>query len=163
MAAPSRAWPRHEDGGPGAVKIDHILQSKGRDIATVGPEETLGDAARTLVKHGVGALVVCSDDGEPLGIISERDIVRGLAASGARSLVNKVESAMTRELITCPPSADVDEVLGTMTTSRIRHVPVMDEGEMVGIVSIGDLVKSRIDELEVKSEALQEYVQGTSY
>lgn len=145
------------------MKIHHILERKGGEVATIGPQQTLGDASRALAEHGVGALVVSEGGNDPAGIVSERDIVRGVAESGARALVARVASVMTRELVTCEPGTEVDEVLATMTTSRIRHVPVVDGGRMIGIVSIGDLVKSRIDELEVQSGALQEYVQGSGY
>lgn len=146
------------------IPIASILDRKGREVTTVAPDATVTEAARTLSEHGIGALV-CSDDGERVGgIISERDIVRRVAAEGPAALDRRVREVMTSEVTTCALSATVDEVMTTMTEGRMRHLPVVDEeGLLVGLVSIGDVVKSHIDDLEVQAESLQEYVTGRRY
>lgn len=146
-----------------SVQVGAILERKGSDVVTVASQTTLADAARRLAEHGIGALVV-SDDGRVLaGIVSERDIVRRLAAAGADCLRQTVGEVMSSPVTTCTRATTTDELMSLMTESRIRHVPVVEDGQLVGIVSIGDVVKSRIDELEIQSEALREYVTGSGY
>ncbi|MGH3665328.1 MAG: CBS domain-containing protein [Egibacteraceae bacterium] len=145
------------------MRVIVILAHKGADVTTIGPGATLADAARALADHRIGALVVSGDGDTVDGMLSERDIVRHLARSGGEALDVEVAEAMTTEVVTCRPDTTADELMAMMTERRIRHVPVLDDGRLVGIVSIGDVVKSRIDELEIETETLQEYVTGTGY
>lgn len=146
-----------------SVPIAAILQRKGSDVHTVAPTATLAEAASDLAEYGIGALVVSSDGAVVEGMLSERDIVRQLAATGPGALELTVADAMTAEVTTCSKHETADDLMATMTSGRIRHVPVMEDGGLVGIVSIGDVVKSRIDELELQRESLQEYVTGGGY
>lgn len=146
-----------------SVSVRIILQRKGADVVTVASDVSIADAAEVLKEHNIGALVV-SDDGESVaGIISERDIVRQLVEDGPGTLGLPVAEVMTAEVSTCGPDDQVDDLMGTMTTSRIRHLPVMEDGRLSGIVSIGDVVKSRIDDLEIQAQSLKEYVTGSGY
>ncbi len=146
------------------IPIAAILDRKGRDVLTVRPDATVADAADVLGEHGIGALVVSADGDRVEGIISERDIVRRIAADGPAILEARVDEVMTADVTTCAPTATADQLMSAMTEGRMRHVPVVDDrGRMVGIVSIGDVVKSHIDELEVQAESLQEYVTGSGY
>lgn len=138
-----------------------VLSSKGGDVVTVAPDARVTDAVRLLARHGVGALVVSGDGERVDGILSERDIVRYLARSGAASLTLQVAEVMTADVFTCGPDTTVDELMALMTGRRIRHVPVVSDGRLVGIVSIGDVVKVRMDELEIEAETLQDYVTGS--
>lgn len=144
-------------------RVGEILEQKGTDVVTIGPDATLNDALAKLAEHGIGALVVSSDGRGAEGVLSERDVVRALARSGPQVLEQPVSSAMTTSVSTCGRDATSDEVMATMTSSRFRHMPVVEDGAMVGIVSIGDVVKSRIDELELRADNLEDYVTGSSY
>lgn len=146
-----------------AARIGEILDRKGRDVTTIAPDRTLHDVLSLLEQRGIGALVVSRAGDDVAGVISERDVVRVLARSGAAALDQTVESVMTRDVATCDRSATADEIMARMTQSRFRHVPVLVDGRLVGIISIGDVVKSRMDELEVRAENLETYVTGTSY
>lgn len=137
--------------------IEHILQRKGADVATVAPDATVTEALSSLHDHNVGALVVVDDD-TVSGIISERDVVRALAERGPGVLDRPVSRLMSTDLTTRSPRTTVDELMRLMTDHRIRHIPVIDEGRLVGIVSIGDVVKTRIDELQQETETLQGYL-----
>lgn len=141
--------------------IEHVLHTKGHDVRTIAPTATVADAVAELRRHNVGALIVSEGGaGGPAiaGIISERDIVRALATDGAAVLDRPLSGLMTTDVATCGPRATVDELMRLMTDRRIRHVPVIDEGDLAGLVSIGDIVKSRIDELQVEADALHEYL-----
>lgn len=140
------------------MNISGIISNKGSSVATIPPDATIGDAAEQLARHRVGALVV-SDDGDPiLGILSERDLARGLAVHGASVVGLRVRDLMTAEVVTCEPTDSVERLMGVMTERRIRHLPVLDHGRLAGIVSIGDIVKSRLDELEVERTTLRDYL-----
>jgi CBS domain-containing protein len=142
------------------MNVKQILSAKGSDVATVVPDATLADATAALRDHGVGALVV-SPDGEKMeGIISERDVVRALAAHGASTLGRSVSSVMSDEVITCDPMDTVEELMAMMTARRVRHVPVCDGGRLSGIISIGDVVKARLGQLEQENNQLYDYIQG---
>lgn len=141
------------------MRAKDILARKGHDVATITPDTTVRDAVAALARHNVGALVVSPDGSEVVGIMSERDVVRRLATDGAAVLDRPVETIMKRDVMTCAPSASTDELMGTMTEGRFRHVPVVDDG-LVGIVSIGDVVKVRIDELATEREQLAGYIAG---
>jgi CBS domain-containing protein len=135
-----------------------ILQQKGGDVITAPDDATVGEAARKLARHRIGALVVV--DGEALrGILSERDIVRGLAERGAAVLDAPVSSLMTTDVTTCGLDDRVDDLMATMTDHRFRHLPVVAETRLVGIVSIGDVVKHRVSELQVEAQTLHEYIE----
>jgi CBS domain-containing protein len=141
------------------VLIEHVLHGKGDHVWAVPPEASVADAVGELRRRGVGALVVAAQPATVDGILSERDIVRALAAEGAATLDRPVADLMTTEVLTCGPRATVDELARLMTDRRIRHVPVVaDDGRLVGLVSIGDVVKSRIDELRTEAATLQDYL-----
>ena len=140
--------------------IEHILRRKGSDVLTAAADDPLTDAIASLAERNVGALVVTDDDGAIVGILSERDVVRSLARSGASTLQGTVGDLMTTDVTTCGPRATVDELMTTMTERRIRHIPVVDGERLTGIVSIGDVVKTRIGELETETETLHDYLSG---
>jgi CBS domain-containing protein len=142
-----------------SVPISAILDRKGREVATATASMTIADAVADLAQHDVGALVVVDGD-RVSGVISERDVVRKLATSGGVEGV-RVEDVMTAPALTCEPSATVDDLMAIMTERRIRHLPVVADGRLVGIVSIGDVVKWRIDELRTQTEQLEGYVTGS--
>lgn len=138
--------------------IGQVLETKGHAVSTVPPTASVADALAALRTHNIGALVVSDDGSTPAGIISERDVVRALASDGAAMLERPVEQLMTTDLATCGRRTTVDELMRLMTDRRIRHVPVVEEGRLVGIVSIGDVVKSRIDELQEEADTLHDYL-----
>jgi CBS domain-containing protein len=136
-----------------------IVQQKGADVVTVEQTATVADAARALAEHRIGALVVAANGEEPAGIISERDIVRAVAEHGPEALELEVSRVMTTELATCTPDDGVDTLMATMTERRVRHLPVIDDGHLSGIVSIGDVVKHRVEELQVEARTLHDYIE----
>lgn len=138
-----------------------ILQTKGRTVHTVGPDETTAAVVAKLSELNIGALVVSSTGRTVEGIISERDIVRGLAEKGAKLLEEPVSKLMTADVRTCAPQDTSRGVLAMMTEGRIRHLPVIDKGELCGLISIGDAVKSRLDEITSEAHALREYIAQT--
>jgi CBS domain-containing protein len=142
------------------MNVETILQNKGSAVATIRPGDTVGSAVDALVSRNIGALVA-SDDGERVdGIISERDIVHALARHGSGLLALTVAEVMTRPVITCKPTQSVDELMAEMTNRRIRHFPVVRDGQLCGIVSIGDVVKSRLDEIEYEAKSLRSFIAG---
>lgn len=147
-----------------ATTVSMILDRKGWEVVTIPPAATLGQAAKLLTTHGIGAVVV-SGDGEAVdGILSERDIVRRFASDdGVATASVAVSTAMTSQVFTAQPSTTIDELVKIMTDGRFRHVPVVEGDKLAGIVSIGDVVKSRLDQLQTEAESLQEYVTGNSY
>lgn len=140
--------------------IGTILRSKGSEVATVRPDATVTELLATLADRNIGAVVVCDDGSQIVGIVSERDVVRHLNQHGSGVLGMPVSAIMTTEVRTCGPDADIDELRRTMTTHRIRHLPVVRDGRLAGIVSIGDVVKSAIEELESQNAHLVEYLHG---
>ncbi len=140
------------------MHIAQLLRRKGPDVVTVAPTASVRDALALLARHGIGALVVSTGGGAVDGIVSERDVVRGLHESGPAVLDGPVSALMTREVHTCPPGASVHDLARTMTDHRVRHVPVTQDGLLLGIVSIGDVVKQRLAEIEAESQALREYI-----
>jgi len=146
-----------------SVHVRSILARKGGEVFTVSPDATVSDAIRTLREKNVGALVVSPTGTDIVGIVSERDIVRRMATDGAASLTRQVSEIMTPDVTTCRADDSADGLMGVMTAARIRHVPVVDGDELVGLISIGDVVKSYVDELEVEKEALAGYVTGSAY
>lgn len=140
------------------MRIETLLRDKGSFVATVRPDTRVSDAVAELSRHNVGALVVSSDGRVPEGIVSERDVVRRLADAGPGVLERPVASIMSSALRWCAPEDELDSLTAVMTVHRIRHVPVLSGGVLVGIVSIGDVVKSRMRELEQDSQALVDYI-----
>ena len=139
------------------MRIADVLRNKGAGVLTVSPEMTVAELLTGLATRNVGAMVVVGPDG-PVGIVSERDVVRNLHAHGAELLEHAVADIMSTDVITCTPADSVDGVSGLMTNNRVRHVPVMDGGHLTGIVSIGDVVKTRMEELEAQQEQLEAYI-----
>ena len=139
------------------MRIADVLRNKGAGVLTVSPEMTVAELLTGLATRNVGAMVVVGPDG-PIGIVSERDVVRNLHAHGAELLKHAVADIMSTDVITCSPADSVDGVSGLMTNNRVRHVPVMDDGHLTGIVSIGDVVKTRMEELEAQQEQLEAYI-----
>ena len=142
------------------MHVSAILKEKGSDVVTTEPERTIAETAKLLDRHRIGAVLVLGADGSVAGVLSERDVVRGIARHGERALAMAVRELMTRELVVCEPKDTVQDVMALMTHRRIRHVPVMEDGRLVGIVSIGDVVKGRLGDFEMEAESLRAYVQG---
>ncbi len=141
------------------MKISDVLRLKGSEVVTIRPDETVSRLLEVLAEHGVGALVVSQDGKEVAGIVSERDVVRHLHRSGAEVLAGPVSTIMTSEVTTCEPGEEVEALAVTMTERRIRHVPVTQEGQLYAIVSIGDVVKHRMDMLQSERDHLANYIQ----
>lgn len=140
--------------------ISEILKRKGDDVATTTPDSTIRSVVATLAELKVGALVVSADGDTIDGIISERDLVRGLAADDAGLMQRTAADLMTADVVCCSPTSSIDELMGQMTQGRFRHVPVREDGSLVGIVSIGDIVNARLDELETERQHLTDYISG---
>jgi CBS domain-containing protein len=140
------------------MTLEHILSEKGREVVTIEPHRSLADAARTLNEKRIGAVVVARDDRAVLGILSERDIVRAVAKGGAAALEHPISQHMTGEVVTCGRQVAINELMGLMTQRKFRHVPVVEDGRLYGIVSIGDVVKYRVAEIEAEHQALREYI-----
>jgi len=140
------------------VLVSQILKDKGDMVFTATPVETVSAVAVQLHVRRVGAVVVVSDAGEVVGIVSERDIVRTVAEKGATCLEDPVERCMSREVVFAAPAETVDALMERMTDRRIRHLPVVQDGRLVGIVSIGDLVKHKISEIEAEADGLKQYI-----
>lgn len=140
--------------------VSHILKDKGDMVFTVGPAETVAVGAALLDSRRVGAMVVVADDHSVVGIVSERDIVRLLAQHGATALDMSIADCMTCDVIVASPSDTVDSLLAQMTDRRVRHLPVLRDGRLTGIVSIGDLVKRKISEAEAEASGLKAYIAG---
>lgn len=143
------------------MQVAKILDNKGSDVITIRPDATISDAIELLRDHGIGALVVSSNGTSVDGIVSERDFVRGFADKGGALLSAPVSDVMTSEVLTCARTDTSRELLGQMTQSRVRHVPVVENGALCGMVSIGDAVKSRLDEVMHEAESLREYISHT--
>jgi CBS domain-containing protein len=139
------------------MRIADVLKNKGAGVLTVAPDALVSDLLRGMVTRNVGAMVVVGPAGL-VGIVSERDVVRMLHEHGAAALGRRVAEIMTSEVITCSPEDSVDSLSVLMTTHRVRHVPVMDNGQLAGIVSIGDVVKTRMEALQAEREQLEAYI-----
>lgn len=137
--------------------VNAIIGSKGANIISITGERPLIECAQVLREHRIGAVLVM-DGGTLTGVLSERDIIRGLANEGADILNQPASTLMTKEVITCSPDVDLLSALELMTNNRIRHLPVVDGGDLLGVISIGDLVKGRIQESELEAEALKGYI-----
>ena len=143
------------------MQISQLLRRKGREVATIDGSESVRTALAVLAEKGIGALVVSSDGRRIDGILSERDVARGLHSHGAGLLAEPVSSVMTAQVHTCRPDASVHDLAQTMTDHRVRHVPVVEDDALIGIVSIGDVVKARLDELEDEQKHMVDYIQHT--
>jgi CBS domain-containing protein len=140
------------------MTVKAILEAKGRDVFTMGPNEKLSEAIKLLAERRIGALVVTNGDRKIVGIISERDIVRALAKVGAAALDHPVREAMTAKVKICYEHHTVNELMEIMTTGRFRHLPVERDGLLDGIISIGDVVKKRIEDVEREAEDIKAYI-----
>lgn len=129
-------------------------------VVTVAPEATVSDAAKVLSEKRIGTVIVTEDGRTPVGILSERDIVREIGRSGTGCLPRPVADYMTRNVVTCTPQSNVREVLEKMTEGRFRHMPVVDDGALVGLVSLGDLVKAQLSQLKMEKDALEGMIMG---
>lgn len=141
------------------MNVSIILAGKGREVVTIEPNASLADAVQLLATKRIGAALILGADRRIAGIISERDIVRALAARGAAVLNEPVSQTMTRRVEICNESESVANIMERMTTGKFRHMPVVDQGRLVGVVSIGDIVKHRVQEIERDSVAMRDYIQ----
>jgi CBS domain-containing protein len=141
------------------MTVKAILSVKGGNVVSIEPTATLEAAVKTLTDNRIGALLVLGPDRRVIGIVSERDIVRALAERGAGVLKEPLAQVMTRKVVTCSPSEAVQTIMERMTIGKFRHVPVIDQDQVFGIISIGDVVKHRLHEMEKESAALRDYIQ----
>jgi CBS domain-containing protein len=141
------------------MNVSSILAAKGGDVITIEPTATIAAAAALLTEKRIGALVIVGAGGRVAGILSERDIVHTLARRGRQALDEPLSQAMTREVATCGPDDEITSLMERMTDGKFRHMPVIHAGKLAGIVSIGDIVKQRVDEMERESEAMRGYIQ----
>ena len=142
------------------MQVSQILKTKGNAVTSVPPEMTLAEVIDTLARGRIGAVLVMKGGSEVAGILSERDVVRGLAEHGARLLDMRASELMTKSVVTCAPDNTVEEIMQEMTNRRTRHIPVLEGGRLRGIISIGDVVKNRLEELSAESDMLRNYIVG---
>jgi CBS domain-containing protein len=140
------------------MTVKAILSEKGNQVFAIEPTATLAAAVKMLTERRIGALVVTGPGGRIVGIVSERDIVRALDAKGAAALDAPIAEVMTRKVVTCSESETIAEIMERITTGKFRHVPVVEQGRLAGIISIGDVVKARLGELEHEQDALCQYI-----
>jgi CBS domain-containing protein len=140
------------------MNVAAILKLKGRDVLTAPPDTKLLEVARLLGENKIGCIVIVDGDANVAGIVSERDIVQELARSGTSVMEEPVEVCMTKSVVTCRESDTTDQLMGEMTAHRFRHMPVVERGRLVGLVSIGDVVRMRIAEAEMEAAAMREYI-----
>lgn len=140
------------------MNVASILKSKGRAVSTVRPNATLLDVTKKLASKKIGAIVVVGENGHVTGIISERDIIRAISERGASALTLMVSEVMTRNVVSCQETSELDELMETMTKGRFRHVPVIEDDALVGIISIGDVVKYHVAEVEMEVSAMRSYL-----
>jgi CBS domain-containing protein len=140
------------------MTVKSILAEKGTEVLTIGKDTTVSDAVSLLAKHRIGALVVADSSGTIRGIISERDIIRHIAEDGVDALNQKVATVMTANVKVCTESHTVNDVMEIMTRGRFRHMPVERDGKLIGVISIGDVVKRRIQETEREAEQIKQYI-----
>lgn len=135
-----------------------ILAHKGADVITAAAEDTIEDAARILTAKNIGAVVILDENGMPAGVLSERDITAAIGRDGALALTMRVSDCMSREVLLCQPADSLDVLMGSMTDRRIRHLPVVEGGRLLGVVSIGDVVKQKIAQAEAETQAMKAYI-----
>ncbi|WP_020179030.1 CBS domain-containing protein [Methylopila sp. M107] len=140
------------------MKVEAILSGKGAGVVSVVPEDTIATVARVLAEKSIGAVVVSDGRGGLAGIITERDLVRALARFGAETLDHLVSELMTRNVVTANVGDSIDQVSERMTRGKFRHVPVVDGAKVIGMVSIGDVVKHRIEQIEAEASAMRDYI-----
>jgi CBS domain-containing protein len=140
------------------MTVKAIMSRKGSDVLTIEPTATLAAAVKLLAERRIGAVVITGPDRQVIGILSERDIVRALAASGPAALDQQVGQVMTRKVMTCSEAETIASLMERMTQGKFRHLPVVERGRLAGIISIGDVVKFRLQEMEQESSALREYI-----
>ncbi len=138
--------------------VSDILSQKGGSVFTVTPGTSVAQVSQQLSVRRIGSVLVLDGEGGVVGIVSERDLVRALASHGAKALELEARQVMTRDVVTCDPDDSIDQVMETMTSGRFRHLPVVRRGELLGLVSIGDVVKARIEEATHETEALKAYI-----
>ncbi len=140
------------------MNVARILDIKGRNVITVQPHRTLNEVSKMLTEHKIGAAVVSGNDAKILGIISERDIVRAISNSGSAALEHAVSKHMTEKVITCNENSLMSDLMDVMTTGKFRHLPVVGDNKLIGIISIGDVVKHRMDAMMVEQSAMLNYI-----
>ncbi|UJQ94479.1 CBS domain-containing protein [Mariluticola halotolerans] len=140
------------------MNVENILQSKGAKVFTISGEAKIAEAIRVLNSENIGAVVVVDAEDQVVGIMSERDVIRQMGGDSTAVLFSPVSGCMTRNLITCTPETSLDELMQLMTARRIRHVPVLRNGQLAGLVSIGDVVKRKIEKTEEEAAAMREYI-----
>lgn len=143
------------------MRVGDLLKTKGDKVISIPADCNVGTAVAVLCEHKIGAAVVLNKDGSLAGILSERDVTRGLGAEGAAILEQPVANLMTAKVKTCKPEDTMDAIMREMTSGRFRHMPVIKDGEICGVISIGDVVKSRIDDLEHEADAMRQYIAGS--
>jgi len=141
------------------MTVKTILSTKGGDVISIEPTASLETAVKTLAKHRIGALLVLGPDCRVVGILSERDVVRALGEQGADVLTMPLAQVMTRKVVTCGETETVGTLMEQMTAGKFRHIPVVEQDQVVGIISIGDVVKHRLHEMDQESAALRDYIQ----
>jgi len=140
------------------MSVVQILKSKGREIISLPPQRTIGEAAKLMAERRIGAVMIIAADGAIAGILSERDVVRALAQSGAEGLDHALSRHMTSKVTTAKEGDGIQDIMEMMTVGKFRHVPVVEGGKLVGIISIGDVVKHRLAEIEAEAQAMREYI-----
>lgn len=141
-----------------AMQVSAILKDKGNEVVTASPDTSIAQIVATLKAKGIGAVIVAGAGGAPTGILSERDIVRAMPEHGAKLMTMRASDLMTRKVVTCTPEHSVHDIMKLMTEGRFRHLPVIEDGKLVGVISIGDAVKRRLGELEAEAGALKSYI-----
>ena len=140
------------------MTVKAILSRKGRDVVTIAPTANLSEAVALLADKRIGAVIVTGADDRVAGILSERDIVRALGERGADALGDNIAAVMTRKVTTCAEADTISVIMERMTTGKFRHMPVVEQGRLAGVISIGDVVKFRVEEIERETDALREYI-----
>ncbi|MBM6596003.1 CBS domain-containing protein [Microvirga pudoricolor] len=140
------------------MSVNNILQTKGTKVATIASTHTMGEAIKLLAEWKIGALLVTDGVKPVAGIISERDIVRAIAHKGHAILGSSVADHMTRDVVTCTSKSDITDIMELMTRGRFRHLPVVENDRLVGVISIGDVVKHRLAEIEAETQAIKDYI-----
>ena len=143
------------------MTVEKLLRTKGSTVVTIGPDASLADVTHELAAGNFGALIVSADGREVIGIISERDIVRSLAKEGASALDRKVSDVMTTEVFSCAPSDRVNDMMAVMSNRRFRHMPVIENGVLCGVISMTDVMRKRIDEIQHEADAMRTFITGS--
>ncbi len=142
------------------MHVKEILNKKGNQVVTIDPEKTIARAVNTLANQNIGAIVVVDSSEKVIGLLAERDIIRGNANHGTEVFALRVKDLMVHEIYTCTPDDDIKDIMSTMTHRRVRHVPVVVGGKLIGIISIGDVVKNRLEETQLEVSVLRDYARS---